>query len=99
MRTDFTTYKDFFKFIEGTKGYTAEYQVNRIHVFYNFFNSKKDRITSNSIREPLFTISMDRMSEIVTPYGFRLTESKGFDFFNDVEKQVILLSQTPIHLR
>lgn len=98
MKNHFLTYDEFDKFIDSIERYTYEYSNNDLHVFYDYGQNDKDG-NLIPVRQPLFSISLLSAFSIVTPYGYRLTQAKTMNGFNEVEKMVIELSRTPIHKR
>lgn len=88
------TYEEFEKELSKFERFSIEHVNAKIHVFFNYGEGE-----SNSIREPLFTISKERTNEIVSPVGFRLTNYKSMAGYNEVAALTIRLTRTPIKFR
>ncbi|MGX7211732.1 hypothetical protein [Enterococcus innesii] len=98
MRHDFFTYADFEKEIAKYPNFSFEYMANKLQIFYDFLDKGFDRDT-NYMRQPIFTIDLNRAFDLVTPYGYRLTALKRAADYNHVSDIVLKLSNTPIYYR
>lgn len=92
------TYKEFEKVINEAEHYTFEYSEKQVHIFYNS-TDPVERWTAETIRQPLFSISLLEANQIVAPYGFRLTNTKNMRDFNKVEQAAITLARTLLPYR
>ncbi|MGG5368374.1 hypothetical protein [Enterococcus sp. DIV0240a] len=106
--SEFITYKKFFEGMENKKNFSYEISNDSIMVFYNFTDevikneNKKSNLLdteSNHLREIILTLSTIRPFSFTTPYGFRLTQYKKIQEYDEVAQLVIDLSRTPIDFR
>lgn len=90
------TYKEFENLLKQQENFSYEYSNNQLHVFYSYQRNSKE---SNTLREPLFTISRKEVCGLIAPHGHRLTRMKEMKGYDKIAQAALDLANTPTFWR